>query len=449
MNFILINWKKILNLGIINALSLNQKRKIRFLNLIVTVTLIGMFCLMVQKILTLSFFFEPLITAIYLASILYANHLKKYRLALLLYTLIFPFLIFIIIILHGDNLRLEYAFLSFIITSIIFFRYNFSKGLMIFYNCSLYFISQYYIYFYDSPFQENVLNNEKYVNFILTVFLIGLVMNSYVKFNLKHEKKNKQLVDKLKKQNKELEIAYSELKKFNYIASHDLKSPLRNIISFSGLLKRRIGEKDATSKEYLEYIVNSTSRMNYLIADVLEYSKINNLRDIELNSVDLNTITKKAIQNLGPLMQEKNAEIHVPYLPTLVSNEFCLTTIFQNIIENGLRYNNSNQPKIVISSEINTDKKYLLISVKDNGIGIAAEFQEQIFEMFKRLHTYEIYPGSGIGLAQCKKITEQLGGSTWVTSEENKGSTFFVKFGLTPKKLDNELSVKKHLNLLL
>ncbi|MFK7934429.1 MAG: ATP-binding protein [Saprospiraceae bacterium] len=432
MNFISNQWKKIINLGITKTLPIHEQRKIRLLNQFTLGSLIGVILLVIQNIFLSSPFLNPLFTAIFLVSILYANYLKKHLLAQRLYTLIFPIVVSAVIITYGDDIRLEYSYLIFILTAIIFFNTSNVKWLLFIYYGILYGISQYYVYFYKSPLEEDIEDVEKYVIFILISLVVGLVINSYVKFNLNYEKNNKELVNRLQLQNKELNIAYSELEKFSYIASHDLKSPLRNIVSFSGLLKRRLKDKDEISKEYLEFIISATTQMNYLITDVLEFSKINNLKGKELYPIDLNIVMNKALKHLSTVIQDKKAKIHFQFLPTIISDEFLMVTIFQNLIENGLKYNNSSHPEIVISSQINVDKKNILITFKDNGIGVAAEFQEQIFEMFKRLHTYDMYSGSGIGLAQCKKITEQLGGSIWVKSNENKGSTFFVQLPHIP-----------------
>jgi len=275
--------------------------------------------------------------------------------------------------------------------------------------------------------EEDIEDVEKYVIFVLISLVIGLIINSYVQSNLDFEKNNEALVKKLQKQNIELNVAYEELERFSFIASHDLKSPLRNIISFSGLLKHRLENKDETSKEYLEYIITATSQMNYLIADVLEYSKFNSLKEVELHPIDLNIVMDKVLNQLRSEMPDKNFEVHFNSLSTLMSNEFFLVTIFQNLIENGIKYNTSSKPEVTISSQVDEGNKKILITVRDNGIGIAKEYQAQIFEMFKRLHTYQTYPGSGLGLAQSKKIIEQLDGSIWLESEENKGATFYVQ----------------------
>ncbi len=427
MNFILDLWEKLINLGITKDLPINEQRKIRLLNQVTAGTLIGVCLLVLQNIFLSSPFLSPLVTAIYLTFVLYANYLKKHLLARRLYILIFPLLVSAVIITYGDDIRLEYSYLVFILTTIIFFNSSNSKWALFIYYGILYGSSQYYVYFYKSPLEEDIEDVEKYVIFVLISLVIGLIINSYVQSNLDFEKNNEALVKKLQKQNIELNVAYEELERFSFIASHDLKSPLRNIISFSGLLKHRLENKDETSKEYLEYIITATSQMNYLIADVLEYSKFNSLKEVELHPIDLNIVMDKVLNQLRSEMPDKNFEVHFNSLSTLMSNEFFLVTIFQNLIENGIKYNTSSKPEVTISSQVDEGNKKILITVRDNGIGIAKEYQAQIFEMFKRLHTYQTYPGSGLGLAQSKKIIEQLDGSIWLESEENKGATFYVQ----------------------
>lgn len=431
MYFLLNLWRKLVNLGVVETLPLNEQRNVRLLNQITMGTLIGVSLLVLENILLASPFLSPLFTAIYLASILYVNYLRKYLLAQRLYVLFFPLIVTAVIIIYGDDIRLEYSYLVFVLTTIIFFNSGITKWLLFIYYGILYGASQYYVSYYKSPLEADIEDVEKYVIFVLVSLVVGLIINAYIKSNLEFERKNVMLVDKLKKQNLELNVAYDELEKFSYIASHDLKSPLRNIVSFSGLLKRRIKDDDESSKEYLDFIINATTQMNYLITDVLEYSKFNNLKNINLQSIDLNLIVEEAVNQVKASEQYRDFEVQYESLSTIVTNEFILVTVFQNLIKNGIKYNDSAIPVIGISSEVNQKSKQITIAVKDNGIGIASAFQEQIFEMFKRLHKYDEYPGSGLGLAQCKKMIEKLGGSIWVESGEQKGATFYIQLPYT------------------
>jgi len=239
---------------------------------------------------------------------------------------------------------------------------------------------------------------------------------------------NKQLKvnqDKIKEQNLNLERANQELEKFAYIASHDLKSPLRNINSFMNLIQRKLKNyPDESVHEYLNFATSSAKQMHFLVNDILEYSKLGD-KKIELHQVNLNETIRKVTQSIQTTIAEKNAIIEIDDLPLIEANETQMTLLFQNLIENGIKYNKSKPPKIEVINQSDNDKH--LIIIKDNGIGIAEEYQQKVFEMFQRLHGQQEEQGSGIGLAICMKIAEQHGGKLWLTSEVGNGSEFFVE----------------------
>jgi signal transduction histidine kinase len=232
--------------------------------------------------------------------------------------------------------------------------------------------------------------------------------------------------EELLQANQKLEQSNAELERFAYIASHDLKSPLRNIISFMNLIQRKLrNNEDKDLKEYLRFVTENAQQMNILIQDVLEFSRIdvdaNNLRK---EKIDLNDTLMLAAQNLQEIIKENKGEIITEKLPTINANSVHLLQLFQNLIGNGLRYNQQKTPTVEIShKEMNNQ---LILSIKDNGIGISPQYHEQIFEMFKRLHTRDEYKGTGIGLAICKKIVHNFGGRMWLESEVGKGSTFYI-----------------------
>ncbi len=231
----------------------------------------------------------------------------------------------------------------------------------------------------------------------------------------------------LQKANQQLSRANSELESFAYIASHDLKEPLRNITSFANLMQRYLGRGDYDQlEEYLGFIIRSTEQMNALIKDILSFSKINHQSE-KPKLVNLASMLKKTKVDLQVLLREKNAKIHFKsnledgsiqeiYLPQQVS------LVVKNLIENGLKYNTSKTPTIHLLYSRN--KKEHVLSFKDNGIGIAPEFHEKIFKMFKRLNRRADYNGSGMGLAICRKVIRNLDGDITVSSMEGAGTSF-------------------------
>ncbi len=231
----------------------------------------------------------------------------------------------------------------------------------------------------------------------------------------------------LKERSKELEASNQELERFAYIASHDLKTPLNNIISFSRLLEEEISPlKDPKIDQYFGFIKDGSLKMNELINDVLEYSRLTAPVD-NTSPVDLNVVIAEIQDSISHYLSKKNAKVKVNgTLPTIRANKTRLYLLFKNLIENGVKYNEQFQPEVNISYE-KTDR-FHQCCIQDNGIGIAKEYQERIFNMFTRLHNGTEYEGTGLGLSLSKKIVEVLGGSIRVESEPGKGASFYLTF---------------------
>ncbi|MFC4263186.1 PAS domain-containing protein [Ferruginibacter yonginensis] len=228
----------------------------------------------------------------------------------------------------------------------------------------------------------------------------------------------------LEKHSKDLANSNFELEQFAYVASHDLQEPLRMITSFITQLQKKYSDViDDRGKQYMHFAVDGASRMRQIILDLLEYSRVGR-RHEQLEEVDLNEIVKDIITLYQKNIKEKKAIITSEKLPSIAGFKSPLRQVFQNIISNSLKYQQaSNIPKIDISYTA-TDT-YWQFAIKDNGIGIAPDYFDKIFVIFQRLHPKDTYKGTGIGLAITKKIVESLGGKIWVTSSENKGSTFY------------------------
>lgn len=223
--------------------------------------------------------------------------------------------------------------------------------------------------------------------------------------------------------NKELERSNDELRQFAYIASHDLQEPLRMVTNFGQLLQRKIQVgADAESTEYLGYVVEGGQRMQALIDDLLEYSEIG-YQSRPFQAVKLDRAVQLVLANLRASVQDTQAEITYGELPTVVGDKPQLVQLLQNLIGNAIKFHDQPPPKIHLTAEQNGAE--WLVSVRDNGIGIAPEFYSRIFEFFRRLHNRDRFPGTGIGLAICKRVVERHGGRIWVESTLGEGSTFF------------------------
>ena len=233
----------------------------------------------------------------------------------------------------------------------------------------------------------------------------------------------KKLEQRIIQYSKELERSNKELGDFAAIVAHDLRAPLRAVSGFAGLLQKHNAKKkpDVDTKKYISHIVEGSERMHHLINDLLQYAKAGS-HSRTLVQVDVNDIIETTLANLMFEIQASNAEITVDRLPMVSADDVQLIQLFQNLIGNAIKYR-SNTPHIHISAE--QKKKEWIFRVSDNGIGIDPHQFKRIFEVFQRLHTKEEYPGTGIGLAICKKIVERFGGQIWVESKPGEGSTFF------------------------
>jgi light-regulated signal transduction histidine kinase (bacteriophytochrome) len=206
------------------------------------------------------------------------------------------------------------------------------------------------------------------------------------------------------------------------VASHDLQEPLRMVASYIQLLQKRYkGNLDKDADEFINYAVDGVVRMKALINDLLIYSRVNT-QEFPLEPVDCNKIIDHVRHNLNAAIKESSAEVISETLPTVYGNQLQLTQLFQNLISNAIKFKRDVSPVVKISSKKTSDE--WIFTVQDNGIGIEAEYADKIFIIFQRLHNFNEYPGTGIGLAICKKIVEKLGGHIWVESEVGKGSTF-------------------------
>lgn len=240
----------------------------------------------------------------------------------------------------------------------------------------------------------------------------------------------KKLNKDLQKSNFELDISNRELEQFAYVASHDLQEPLRMITSFLGQLEKKYNKVlDDKGKQYIFFAVDGAKRMKSIILDLLEFSRIGRISD-PFSIIDLNQLMDEVKLLLKSQIEEKNATIIVSQLPIVSSQKSQLRQVFQNIISNAIKYaQNGLDP--IITLKVQETKDQWEFTIEDNGIGIAPEYFQRIFIIFQRLHNKEEYTGTGIGLAICKKIIENLGGRIWVESKEHKGSQFHFNL---PKK---------------
>lgn len=232
----------------------------------------------------------------------------------------------------------------------------------------------------------------------------------------------KQAEEQSRKTMKELERSNMDLRQFAGVASHDMHAPLRWIVKLSTMLQEKYANQlDASGRESLGVILTSAEHMQELINDLLAHSRVGTSHK-PLEAIDCASAVSKANSNLAFSIEESDAQIQVARLPTVMANKVELVQLFQNLIGNAIKYRGEAAPRIDVSAE--SQGEHWLFRVKDNGIGVPERYREKIFEAFKRLHSEDNYPGTGIGLATCKKIVEGLDGKIWVESGESEGSVF-------------------------
>ena len=228
------------------------------------------------------------------------------------------------------------------------------------------------------------------------------------------------LRDQLAAEKRAAESQRQEMEQFAFVASHDLKEPLRIVANYLGLLRRRYGAQlDDAAHDYLSTALDATVRMRQLIDNLLEFSRA---QALEAEVQSLRPAVDRAVQNLGQLIEDNDALIDIGTLPQVAIDEMQMARVFQNLIANALKYRSDQRPEVHISAVRETG--HWRIRIEDNGMGIAQKHQQRIFQMFSRLHARDEIEGTGIGLATCQRIIERHGGSIDVESSEGQGACF-------------------------
>ena len=233
----------------------------------------------------------------------------------------------------------------------------------------------------------------------------------------------KQAQNELVSKAKKLEQSNKELEEFAYVVSHDMKQPIRTIISYLSLLKKKHLEVlPPEAQEFVNYSIEGANKMSDLIRDILQYSRLDQQLTME-KDIDVGGIVKKVIKTLNETIVANNAEVITTELPVITGNETMLTELFQNLIENGIKYNKNE--KRVVRVEVTESPVEWMFRISDNGIGFDQQYAQQIFKIFKRLHTDGEFQGTGIGLTICQKVVEKHGGQIWAESKKGEGSKFY------------------------
>jgi signal transduction histidine kinase len=357
------------------------------------------------------------IGCMYLMAMIF-HHFKLFEWVRIYFSIIVPLWIYVVHLIIGGQFSQSAALITTLILIYIFYEKEPKKlwrytGV----NVALFILTIVYVEIFgtllpakDRPFDE------------IGVFMVSLIWIYLIL--RKHDRDKSTLIINLEHKNAKLKTTTEELERFTNIASHDLKSPLRNIVSFLGLIERDIKRGDLENLDsHLGYAKSGALQMNYLIQGILEISRVDANVNAERNWVDLNQILERVKVNLTQELADSKAKLECGELPSYYCNEVEFTLLFQNLIQNGMKYNKSSRPELRIWAESLSDGTYE-IHFSDNGIGIEPKYHDYIFEHFKRLHSSQVYLGTGLGLSICKKIVEKHGGSIGVKSNNGEGSTF-------------------------
>lgn len=410
-------------------MSLSLSSRIRLINRLACITLLINLILFV--ILYTSSInngvFVPACSFILALIALFLNFKKYYFLNQLVGCFLFPICIFATIIEEGAILGEFNVFPLCVILSFIVLedRPVYKYGAIIWITL-LAVVSFDYI---KHNFDENTIGTHQLGSTIIfiTVIIVLCVFISFYQRGLKHQRQLKEaLLADLEASNKTLRNSNEDLERFAYIASHDLKQPLNTISSFARLLQREGLIQDSEKlSTYTQYIASSSLRMKNLIEDILEYSKVNQ-EGAAPKEIDTHQMVLDIQHIIVEQIKTKNAQIQIQgQLPTILAQEHRIFVVFKNLIENGLKYNESEVPIIHVSHQLIGDS--IKFAFRDNGIGIDPQYFPKLFVMFSRLESNTKYEGTGLGLSLCRRIIENMDGRMYVDSEVGKGSTFFFE----------------------
>ncbi|MFT5764153.1 MAG: signal transduction histidine kinase [Saprospiraceae bacterium] len=435
-NKAIVFWNKIKTLGTGEDPTTNAI--ITLMNQIATIG--GVICFTLAVIantfgLNLIYSLLALCFSVYLFLILIFNSVDKFFLSKFMVAAVLPILVSLYVVLIGGSFGEESILTVTLFLIYILYKEEPQQRDLLYLNLIVFYIAAAVFLFFFPPVFN--FTNNPYDNLVTFFVCLGwLIMVIWLyqnEINIQQERQDI-LIEELKVKNANLQKTTEELEQFTYIASHDLKSPLRTIISFLDLIKRDVNRKkydDLHSK--IDFAKGGAEQMNLLVTDILEYSKITNGKERIKKLVSLQSIVENVKVNLTDLIQKRNVELYVFPLPDFYCNETEMLVLFQNFIENGIKYNQETKPTIFIKSKVKENQ--LVLQFIDNGIGIEEEYFEKIFLFFKRLHTTEIYQGTGLGLGLCKRIIDSMGGDVSVESMLNVGSTFTIILPiLTPEE---------------
>lgn len=426
-------YRKMLTTGLPEHAEFKEKVKIELSNQFI---LLGLLCVLAHNLVNLLFlhsfvdFCLTMVWFIILGPALVLNLAKKPSAARMYLALGGLSAVFVLHLLFGPELKLESMYILFLVVGSVFFE----SSAMVKYAVlvlALFLAASIINSSIDPIFASLVRPSGSFTRFIFSVAMISALIGKLVL-------ENREYHTVINGQNEYLNKYNKQLKSFNYIVSHDLKEPLRGIVGFSQLIKRRQEQGKKVDDKYFDIMIRSTKQLNKLVTDLNDFTTSEE-RELSKEKININAIVQEIRASLLEESTKGDIEIICHSFPEIVSSQLALTIILRNIIENGIKYNNQTVRKVTVEGEIADDMA--TINIIDNGIGIEEKYFEEVFVLFERLHaTYE--KGSGLGLNISQNLMKRLGGEISIpTSEIGVGTTFLLTFPVTFPK--NELTTRK------
>ncbi|MFT4665757.1 MAG: signal transduction histidine kinase [Polaribacter sp.] len=413
-------YSKLMRIGLPADAQFKEKLKVELSNQFIFA---GLACVLFQNVVNLIFlrsFMDFCLTMTWFSILFIAllfSVAKKPFLARLVIVFGGTFAVFILHILFGAGLSLEPMYILFLVVATLFFEFPLmiKSVFLIVISLSLATLISSHI----QPVFEGLINTlGAFTRFIFSVAMITSLIGKLILENRRYH-------SVINHQNEHLKKYNQQLKNFNYIVSHDLKEPLRAIVGFSQIIKRDFDKGTEIKEKYLNHIIHSTKQLNQLVSDLKEFIDSSE-KNISKEEFKIDELVNEMRLSLSELIAENNVEISCKSFPAIISSKLVLTIILRNLIENGIKYNNKEKPKIIIDGDVTNGMAR--IRINDNGIGIEEEYFEQIFEIFKRLSA-DNKKGSGLGLNITQNLITRINGEIFiVNSELNKGTTFQINF---------------------
>ncbi len=346
---------------------------------------------------------------------LYLNHIKKHHWAQITLTIgsfIYSGLIYS---LYGTNLLIEPLYLTFILCTICFFDRT-TAFFIILFAFTTYFGAQYSWRYNDALLGPYINQYSNTFSFVYSVITIWIALHRLLAENRTYRKLSNQ-------QNTLLSLQNEELQRFAYVTAHDLKTPLRNLNNYLGLIKLKRNKKENDIDEYINNSQENANRLFHLINDILDFTKIRQAV-ISPEQVDMEPLIEEIKKDYSFDIQNGKVSIRYENLDPIYFDKIQLKILLHNLIDNAIKYNNSSLATVDILTE--KTNKSLILKIADNGIGISEEYKDQVFTMFTRLHTQSEYSGSGLGLSIVKRIVESHNGQIDIESYPDQGSLFCI-----------------------